>query len=161
MRLGPADLQMRHRARRLFPPSLIALLVIACLSPMSSAASSPDAQTATSRVNRCGFIHASIPYSRQGNQDRWGVYTAGRTSCAGSKTVLSAVMHLRAATHVGSDTADSYFSYHSWRCSFGQMGAQPCWLPATRPYRAAAIALNCADHSDGGCPAQIPHSYLP
>jgi hypothetical protein len=76
-------------------------------------------------------------------------------------TVLSAVMHLRTAAHVGSDNANSYFSYRGWRCSFGQMGDQPCWLPVTRPYRAAAIALNCADQPDGGCPGRIPHNYLP
>jgi len=70
-------------------------------------------------------------------------------------------MHLRASAHVGKDNADSYFSYHGWRCAFGQMGNQPCWLPATHPYRAAATALNCDDHPDGGCPARIPHDYLP
>jgi hypothetical protein len=70
-------------------------------------------------------------------------------------------MHLRASAHVGTDNADSYFSYRGWMCAFGQMGDQPCWLPATHPYRASAIALNCDDRPDGGCPARIPHAYLP
>lgn len=156
-----AHVRTRPRARRKSLPSLLVIVAVGCVLPTSSSASGPTARTAQPRVTRCGFIHASVPYSRRGNRNRWGVYVAGRASCATSKAVLSAVMHLRASAHVGKDNADSYFSYHGWRCAFGQMGNQPCWLPATHPYRAAATALNCDDHPDGGCPARIPHDYLP
>jgi hypothetical protein len=68
-------------------------------------------------------------------------------------------MHLRGSAHVGSDNANSYFSYQGWRCDFGQMGEQACWTPASRPYRAQAFAINC-DNPDGGCPAQVPRKYF-
>lgn len=69
-------------------------------------------------------------------------------------------MHLRGRTHAGSDNANSYFSYQRWRCDFGQMGSQACWRPAHAPYGAQAIALNCDDHPDGGCPVTIPRNYF-
>lgn len=69
-------------------------------------------------------------------------------------------MHLRASAHFGSAQADSYFSYREWRCPFGQMGSQLCDLPATRPYRAQALALNCDDAADDGCPVRAPREYL-
>jgi hypothetical protein len=108
---------------------------------------------------QCGFVHASVPYSRHGNHDRWRVYVRGSASCASAKGVLNAVMHLRATAHNGTTNVNSYFTYKGWTCDFGQMGSQSCWRPKHRPYRASAVALDCA--STGGCPARLPGSYFP
>ena len=161
MSLRPAHVRPQHGGTRVLARVLVTLCTVACLAPASLAAGAPTGQMSALRVNRCGFIHASVPYSRHGNRDRWGVYVSARTTCAAAKTVLSAVMHLRASAHEGSGNANSYFSYDGWRCAFGQMGDQPCWQPVTHPYRAAAIARNCADQPDGGCPVRIPHNDLP
>jgi hypothetical protein len=115
---------------------------------------------ARSSVKQCGFVHASVPYSHRGHHDRWRVYVKGAASCAAARSALNAVLHLDAKQHVGSDNANSYFTFRSWRCDFGQMGFQDCWRPAHRPYIAGALAIDCAIAS-GGCPAEIPASYLP
>jgi hypothetical protein len=69
------------------------------------------------------------------------------------------VLHLNTTARYGSDNADSYFTYRGWTCDLGQMGFQSCWRPMHRPYRASALALDCALAS-AGCPARIPGSYL-
>lgn len=142
--------------------ALVAGLLATCavvVAAQTRAAESTE-RVATAQITRCGYIHASVPYSRKGSRYEWGVYTVGKSTCGRARTVLSAVMHLRGTAHNGSDNADSYLSYQGWRCDFGQMGSQACWTPARRPYQAQALALNCDDHPDGGCPVTIPRDYL-
>ena len=134
-----------------------AVVAVAWVVAMSAQAS---VQRSSSQVQRCGYTRASIPYSRGGNRDRWGVYALGASTCTRARSILSGVMHLRGSTHVGRDDAHSYFSYQGWRCDFGDMGVQACWTPSSRPYRAQGLALNCDDHPDGGCPRQIPRAYF-
>jgi hypothetical protein len=83
----------------------------------------------------------------------------GTSSCHSAERVLGAVMHLRAAPHPGRDEADSFFSYGSWICPFGNMGSQECFLPGGSPSRprAKALAVEC---SINGCPSAGPPSYL-
>ena len=64
-------------------------------------------------------------------------------------------MHLHARLHVGADDATSWFTDGAWRCDLGHMGEQSCWTPAHRPYRAQALALDCAVT----CPARLPSDY--
>jgi hypothetical protein len=123
-------------------------------------AAGPAPARASTAVRPCGFIHASVPYSHTGRRYRWRTYVRGSASCQSATAVLNAVTHLHARAHVGSDDANSYFSFQGWRCSFGLMGGQPCWQPAHRPYRSAALALNCSIASSG-CPADVPADYLP
>ena len=122
------------------------------------ASSAPEAGAAGN--TQCGFVHASVPYSHHGHHDRWRIYVRGHASCATARGVLNAVLHLQATAHNGSDNANSYFSYQGWTCDFGQMGFQSCWRPRHRPFRAGALALDCATAS-GGCPARIPSDRLP
>jgi hypothetical protein len=124
---------------------------------MSAQASMPRSN---SRVERCGYLRASVPYSHNGNRDRWGVYALGAATCRRAGLILSGVMHLRGSTHLGRDDAHSYFSYQGWRCDFGDMGTQACWTPSARPFRAQGLALNCDDQPDGGCPRAIPRAYF-
>jgi hypothetical protein len=111
----------------------------------------------TPSVTTCGYVHASVPYTRQGNTERWRVYVTGASSCASATKVLNAVLHLQARPHVGSSEVNSYFTDSGWLCPFGDMGAQTCELPtrlpAHPPIRARAIALDCAVRS---CPAHLP-----
>jgi hypothetical protein len=106
----------------------------------------------------CRFVHASIPYSAHGRAHSWRVYVAGATSCRTAEDTLNAVMHLRAAVHEGRDEAHSYFTYRGWICPFGRMGYQACNQPSRRPYRAQALAVECAEN---GCPSRRPPTYFP
>jgi hypothetical protein len=115
------------------------------------------ASAAIARPTTCGFIRASVPYTPHGRHDGWRVYKTGKTSCATANRALYAVMHLNASMHVGSSNATSYFTYHGWRCDLGQMGGQWCGMPSHRPYRAQALALDCAT---ARCPARVPSSYF-
>jgi hypothetical protein len=114
---------------------------------------------AASSVRDCGFLRASVPYSHHGHRDRWRTYVTGNASCSSAQGALNAVLHLNAKMHVRSNDADSYFSYHGWRCAFGNMGFQSCILPSHRPYRAKALAIDCAT-ATGGCPRRIPAGYF-
>lgn len=150
-------LQVRNRLARPLTIMLVLAAVI-CAIPLTAHASAGH----TSRVARCGSVRASVPYSRHGHRYRWGVYVDGSASCRRAELTLDAVMHLHAAQHIGSDNADSYFTYRGWRCDFGQMGFQSCWTPSRRPYRAEALALACDKRlSTSGCPASVPRDYLP
>jgi hypothetical protein len=137
----------------------LSILVGTISMAASSVVLAPSA-AAENSIGSCGVVHASIPYSHQGNHDRWRVYVRGHASCASAKRVLNAVMHLNATEHLGSSDATSYFSYHGWRCPFGNMGFQSCVLPSHRPYRAAVLAIDCAIAS-GGCPSRVPATYFP
>jgi len=142
---------------RLAMAVLLAAVALAVVPLCADAGAGPAGRAAAAQVGRCGVVHASVPYSRHGNRYRWGVYVTGAKSCRQARSTLSAVMHLRAAQHVGLDNASSYFLYHGWRCDFGQMGAEACWSPAKRPYRARALALSCSKRlGSGGCPADVP-----
>jgi hypothetical protein len=110
----------------------------------------------TGRV--CGYVHASVPYSRHGTADRWRVYAAGATSCHSAEEALSAVMHLRGTVHEGRDEAHSYMTYGDWHCPFGHMGYQQCEIPSRAPFQAEALAVECAEN---GCPSRRPPSYFP
>jgi hypothetical protein len=105
----------------------------------------------------CGYIRASVPYSRHGNAEGWRVYVAGVTTCRVGEQALSAVMHLRAARHVGRDEAHTYSVFGNWRCPAGHMGFQYCNIPASAPFRARALAVECAEN---GCPSRRPPIYL-
>lgn len=112
-------------------------------------------------VTTCGYIHATVPYTRQGSAERWRVYVAGASSCASTTKILDAVMHLQARPHFGRSEVNSYFTYDGWLCPFGNMGSQTCelptQLPAHPPIRAHAIALDCTVR---GCPAHMPFRDL-
>lgn len=141
--------------------TVMLLPTVAAVWATTVTADASAAHNATASVGRCGELHASVPYSRHGNRYRWGVYVIGSQACHPARLTLNAVMHLRAAQHVGTDNANSYFTFHGWRCDFGQMGAQACWTPSTRPYRVQALALACDKGvSSSGCPARIPRDYL-
>jgi hypothetical protein len=146
------------RARVLLLASVLA--AGAWLSAIPAAGASGTLASAPS-VTTCGYVHASVPYTRQGNAERWRVYVAGATSCASATNVLDAVLHLQAKQHVGSTEVDSYFTDGGWLCPFGNMGSQICELPARlpdhQPIRAHAIALDCAVRS---CPAHPPFRDL-
>jgi hypothetical protein len=128
----------------------VVLLVLGSLAFASSA----SGLTGGGRV--CGFIRASIPYSRHGNAGGWRVYVAGATTCRAGEEALSAVMHLRAARHVGSDEANTYSIVGNWRCPAGDMGFQYCNI-GNAPYRDRALAVECAEN---GCPSRRPPGYL-
>jgi hypothetical protein len=116
------------------------------------------AQTASASSGRvCGFVTASVPYARRGNANRWRVYVSVASSCHAAEATLTAVMHLDAAQHDGRSEADSYFTFGSWRCPFGDMGVQTCEQPARAPYRARALAVEC---SINACPSTRPPSYF-
>jgi hypothetical protein len=136
------------------------LLAGASLSALPAAGAAGRAAS-TPSVTTCGYIHATVPYTRQGSSERWRVYVAGASSCASAAKVLNAVMHLQARPHVGSSEVNSYFTDGGWLCPFGNMGAQTCELPtrlpAHPPVRAHAIALDCAVR---GCPAHLPFRDL-
>ena len=112
-----------------------------------------------SKIQGCAYLRASVPYSHRGHHDRWRVYVEGKASCSSATKALNVVMHLGGSTHVGIDDAHSYTDYQGWRCPFGAMGGQFCFLPKHRPYRARALALDC-QASVTGCPAAIPRSYF-
>jgi hypothetical protein len=135
-------------------------LLVAALAVIGLLLAASVSEAGSGSPRACGFVHASVPYSRHGHHDRWRVYVRGNASCASARGVLNAVMHLRATAHNGTSNADSYFTYRGWTCDFGQMGSQSCWRPKRRPYRASALALDCAT-AGGGCPARLPGSYLP
>ncbi len=134
----------------------------ASLSAVPAAGASGRAAS-TSSVTTCGYIRASVPYTRQGTAARWRVYVAGAASCASAAKVLDAVMHLQARRHLGSSEAGSYFTDGGWLCPFGNMGSQTCELPARLParppIRAHALALDCAT-AGRGCPAHVPFRDL-
>jgi hypothetical protein len=136
------------------------LVLFTCLGSCGLLWASSATEASPGATTQCGFVHASVPYSHRGHHDRWRVYAQGNASCAAARGVLSAVLHLNAAAHYGSDNANSYFTYRGWTCDFGQMGFQSCWRPRHRPYQAGALALDCVTAS-GGCPARIPNDYLP
>lgn len=139
---------------------LVAIAAAAVWVIPVTAHASPS-HAASTPVSRCGFLRASVPYSHHGSRYRWGVYVTGSASCQSAQRTLNAVMHLRAKAHNGSDNANSYFTYREWRCDFGQMGAQNCWTPSRRPYRAQALAVTCDKHlSSGGCPATVSRDYF-
>jgi hypothetical protein len=142
------------RARVL--PLACAVVAVAWLSAVPAAGASGHVGSASS-VTTCGYIHASVPYTRHGNAERWRVYVAGATSCANATKVLDAVLHLQGRPHVGRSEVNSYFTDGGWLCPFGNMGSQICELPtrlpAQPPIRAQAIALGCAVR---GCPAHVP-----
>lgn len=149
-------MQRTHsRAGGRLTTALVVLVAAAVwLIPVTADASAGHAASAT--VSRCGFLRASVPYSRHGNRHRWGVYVIGSASCRSAERTLNAVMHLGATAHNGSSSADSYFTFRRWRCDFGQMGSQNCWTPSRRPYRAQALALTCDKRLNaGGCPAAV------
>jgi hypothetical protein len=140
------------------PGSRLVLLVLLATCGLLWASSATVASTGANR--QCGFVHASVPYSKHGHHDRWRIYVRGNASCAAARGALDAVLHLNAAAHHGSGNANSYFTYRGWTCDFGQMGFQSCWRPKHRPYQASALALDCVT-SPGGCPARIPTADLP
>jgi hypothetical protein len=147
--------QTRSRMGLCLTMALVAIAATAVwVIPVTAEASAGHAASAP--VHRCGFLRASVPYSHHGNRHRWGVYVTGSASCRSAQRTLNAVMHLGATAHNGSSSADSYFTYRDWRCDFGQMGAQNCWTPSRRPYRAQALALTCDKRlNSGGCPATV------
>jgi hypothetical protein len=105
----------------------------------------------------CGFIRASIPYSRHGNAEGWRVYVAGATTCRAGGEALNAVMHMRAAIHMAPTDAHIYSIFGDWRCPAGRVGFQYCNIPASTPFRARALAVDCAEN---GCPSRRPPFYL-
>jgi hypothetical protein len=117
----------------------------------------PAAGATSGRV--CGFVRASVPYSRNGSASRWRVYASGATTCGTAQSTLDAVMHLRASQHPGPDEADSFSAYRGWICPFGQMGVQLCSLPGDSPSRprASALAVQC---STNRCPSARPPAYF-
>lgn len=135
----------RRRAGRL--GCLTAVGVLSACGLFASGAS------ASHRVSDCGFVRASVPYTRHGKQHRWRVYKTGSAPCPQAVRVLNTVMHLGGSQHVGTSQNTSYITYGAWRCDFGQMGEEFCWTPAYRPYRARALALDC---TVTGCPAVLP-----
>jgi hypothetical protein len=140
---------------------LASILVTGASLSAIPAAGAAGRAARTSSVTTCGYIRASVPYTRQGTAARWRVYVAGAASCASAAKVLDAVMHLQARQHLGSSEADSYFTDGGWLCPFGNMGSQTCELPARLPahppVRAHALALDCAVR---GCPAHVPFRDL-
>jgi hypothetical protein len=144
------------RARTALLASILA--AAASLSAIPTAGASGHAASAP-RVTTCGYIRASVPYTRHGNAARWRVYVAGATSCASAVKALDAVMHLQATQHLGESEAGSYFTDGGWLCPFGDMGAQTCERPAHAPIRALALALDCAT-AGRGCPAHVPYRDL-
>jgi len=130
----------------------LALLALVLLS----LAAVPAASAASDRV--CGFIRASVPYTRHGKAGHWRVYVAGATSCRAAEQALGAVMHLGGAVHEGRDEARSFITFGAWHCPFGNMGFQTCNIPSHAPYRARALAVECARN---GCPSRRPPSYFP
>jgi hypothetical protein len=131
--------------KRLAPTTLVLLML----------AIAPTASASGRRV--CGFIRASVPYTAHGDSHRWRVYVGGATTCNSAEQALTAVMHLRATVHDGGDEADSYFSFGSWHCPFGNMGFQSCEVPARHPYRAQALAVEC---SLNACPSSSPPRFF-
>jgi hypothetical protein len=116
------------------------------------------AQSASASGGRvCGFVRASVPYSRHGDAERWRVYVSGAANCRAAEQTLAAVMHLDAAQYDGRSEASSYFTVGGWRCPFGDMGFQTCEQPARAPYRARALAVEC---SVNACPSARPPSYF-
>jgi hypothetical protein len=111
--------------------------------------------SASHRVSDCDFVRASVPYTHRGQRDRWRVYKTGAAPCPQAVRVLKAVMHLNGSQHVGTSQNTSYITYGAWRCDFGQMGEEFCWTPAHLPYRARALALDCAV----SCPAVLTRDY--
>ena len=146
------------RARLLLVACVLATGVWLSVAPAAGASGSV---ASTPSVTTCGYIHASVSYTRDGSAERWRVYVAGASSCAAATKVLDAVMHLQARPHLGSSEAGSYFTDDGWICPFGNMGSQTCELPtrlpAHAPIRAHAIALDCAVR---GCPAHLPFRDL-
>jgi hypothetical protein len=144
--------------------ALLAIILVAgaSLSALPGTAAHASATHGAS-VASCGFIHASVPYTRHGTAERWRVYVRGASSCATAVKVLEDVMHLRARPHVGRSEADSYFSDDRWFCPFGNMGLQSCELPTRlpmhAPIRAHALALDCST-AGRGCPAHVPSRDL-
>jgi hypothetical protein len=134
-------------------------VVIGVLALGALVGSAPSVAAGTT-IGSCGMIRASVPYSHHGHRDRWRVYVTGHASCASAERVLSAVMHLDATEHLGSSDASSYFSDDGWKCPFGDMGFQTCVQPSHRPYRARALAIDCAIAA-GGCPGRVPEKYFP
>ena len=132
--------------------TLLALVIAAMLLLFA-----PSAGAAGARP--CGFIRASVPYSRHGDHDKWRVYITGATSCATAQKTLDVVMHLQAKEHLGAAEADSFFTYKGWTCPFGNMGSQLCDMPARRPAKAQALALDCTVVA-GGCPRRTPLGYF-
>jgi hypothetical protein len=135
------------------------LLMVAWVASCIALAVPALTQANPAPATQCGFVRASVPYTRHGHHDRWRVYVAGHASCASAKSVLDAVLHLDATAHNGSSNADSYSTYRNWICDFGQMGSQNCWQPHHRPYSAGALAVDCATAS-GGCPARVARSEV-
>ncbi len=142
--------------------ALLACVLVAgaWLSALPAAGAAGKAANTTT-VTTCGYIHATVPYTRLGSSERWRVYVAGASSCASATKVLDAVMHLQGRPHVGSSEVNSYFTDGGWLCPFGNMGTQicelPAQLPAHPPVRAHALALDCAVR---GCPARVPFRDL-
>lgn len=91
----------------------------------------------------------------------WRTYVTGSASCGSATAVLNTVLRHGGTLHEGADDAHTYTDDDGWRCPLGHMGGQSCSLPMTAPHRAAALALDCADTPDGGCPAQIPDPLSP
>lgn len=105
----------------------------------------------------CGFIRASDPYTTHGTHDSWRVYVAGATTCRAGEEALDTVMHLKAVRHIGRDEAHTYSTTGLWNCPAGHMGYQYCEIPANAPFRARALAVECAEN---GCPSSRPPIYL-
>jgi hypothetical protein len=132
-------------------------LAIILASGACALSAAPVAGATGGRV--CGFVRASVPYSAHSSANRWRVYVAGASTCGSAQKVLSAVMHLQATAHPGSDEAHSFFSYGGWICPFGDMGSQRCSVPADSPSRprAKALAVEC---SLNRCPSSRPPGYF-
>lgn len=144
---------MERRIGRVKRLALTSVLVILLALPAGGVAA------AKGRV--CGFLHASVPYSRHGSRDRWRVYVAGDASCAAAEQALDAVMHLRARLHQGKDEASTYSTYRSWSCPAGDMGIQNCLEPhRSPPYSAQTVAVDCRINPHE-CPSTRPPSWFP
>jgi hypothetical protein len=118
----------------------------------STSSSTTPSSAGTSQVRDCGSIQDS-------EGGRWRTYVLNDSSCSSVNDVLNAVVNHHAQLHNGSDQAHTYSSYQGWRCPAGQMGNQVCDFPTSTPYQDAALAIDCTI-AQGGCPIQIPASYL-
>jgi hypothetical protein len=156
--LGAAGVITRGNEKSRVAGSVLCSAVLCSVAIFGTFATS-SAGAAGASVRQCGFVRASVPYSHHGHHDRWRTYVRGAASCTSARSALDAVLHLRATPHYGTDNANSYFTFRSWTCDFGQMGGQSCWRPRHRPYTAGALALDCAT-AGVGCPARIPRNWV-
>lgn len=152
--------RIKHGTRRPSTPGLSFIRMHRFLAVLAATAvvliATQTASASNARV--CGFVKASVPYARHGNANRWRVYVSGTTTCHAAEEALTAAMHLNAVQHVGRSDADSYFTFRSWRCPFGNMGFQVCNSPGRPPFRARVLAIEC---SITACPSTRPPTYFP